>query len=45
MFNTELADLMIGHALNEDRIQNILDLIAHNICNQDDILELQKTDF
>lgn len=41
-FNAELADLMIGHALNDDRIQFILDSIAHDICNQADILELQK---
>ncbi len=41
-FNAELADLMIGHALNDDRIQFILDLIAHDICNQEDILELQE---
>lgn len=41
-FNVELADLMIGHALNDDRIQFILDLIAHDICKQEDILELQE---
>ncbi len=41
-FNAELADLMIGHALNDERIQYILDLIAQNVCKQEDILELQE---
>lgn len=33
LYNKELSDLMIGYNINEKRVQQIIDLIAEDMCN------------
>lgn len=40
LYNKELSDLMIGHNLNNERIQYIIDLVAEDLCKHPDITEL-----
>ena len=40
LYNQELSDLMIGYNFNQDRIEQMMDLIAQIMCKQPYITEL-----
>ena len=40
LYNQELSDLMIGYNFNQDRIEQMMDLIAQIMCKQPYINEL-----
>ena len=40
LYNQELSDLMIGYGFNNNRIKQMIDLIAKLMCKQSYITEL-----
>ena len=40
LYNQELSDLMIGYSFNNNRIKQMIDLIAKIMCKQSYITEL-----